>query len=208
MICPKCGEKYEDDMPRCLWCDAPNPDHAAAMERLKAEEKAEQVSLQELREKNKEILHKNLAELKKNSVTAFFEIKNALVEESKKNEKSSIFLTKDFKEMSMETMPKKKITLALVLKEIPKILVYVLFILPNVVFLNIWLAKIFLIIFPSSPMLIFFGAALLSIAFWLTIVLLFVKKRCGLYLRILVWVSEFMIGFTAFEIVRKISSLG
>ena len=25
MICPKCGEKYEDDMPRCLWCDAPNP---------------------------------------------------------------------------------------------------------------------------------------------------------------------------------------
>jgi hypothetical protein len=25
MICPKCGEKYEDDMPRCLWCDASNP---------------------------------------------------------------------------------------------------------------------------------------------------------------------------------------
>ena len=25
MICPKCGDKYEDDMPRCLWCDAPNP---------------------------------------------------------------------------------------------------------------------------------------------------------------------------------------
>ena len=129
------------------------------------------------------------------------------MEESKKNEKSSIFLTKDFKEMSMETMPKKKITLALVLKEIPKILVYVLFILPNVVFLNIWLAKIFLIIFPSSPMLIFFGAALLSIALWLTIVLLFVKKRCGLYLRILVWVSEFMIGFTVMEIVRRIGNL-
>jgi hypothetical protein len=97
--------------------------------------------------------------------------------------------------------------LALVLKEIPKILVYVLFILPNVVFLNIWLAKIFLIIFPSSPMLIFFGAALLSIAFWLTIVLLFVKKKCGLYLRILVWVSEFMIGFTVMEIVRRIGNL-
>ncbi len=177
MICPKCGEKYEDDMPRCLWCDAPNPDYAATMERLETEKKTECARLQELREKNKEILHKNLAELKKNSVTAFFEIKNALVEESKKNEKSSIFLTKDFKEMSMETMPKKKITLALVLKEIPKILVYVLFILPNVVFLNIWLAKIFLIIFPSSPMLIFFGAALLSIALWLTIVLLFVKKK-------------------------------
>lgn len=25
MICPKCGDKYEDDMPCCLWCDAPNP---------------------------------------------------------------------------------------------------------------------------------------------------------------------------------------
>ena len=25
MICPKCGDKYEDDMPRCLWCDALNP---------------------------------------------------------------------------------------------------------------------------------------------------------------------------------------
>ena len=27
IVCKKCGEKYEDDMPRCLWCDAPNPDH-------------------------------------------------------------------------------------------------------------------------------------------------------------------------------------
>ncbi|MBR3670331.1 MAG: hypothetical protein IKN70_10060 [Fibrobacter sp.] len=27
MICPKCGDKYEDDMPRCLWCDAPNPNY-------------------------------------------------------------------------------------------------------------------------------------------------------------------------------------
>lgn len=25
MICPKCGRKYENDMPQCLWCDAPNP---------------------------------------------------------------------------------------------------------------------------------------------------------------------------------------
>ena len=24
MICPKCNRKYEDDMPRCLWCDALN----------------------------------------------------------------------------------------------------------------------------------------------------------------------------------------
>lgn len=27
MICPKCGDKYEDDMPCCLWCDAPNPNY-------------------------------------------------------------------------------------------------------------------------------------------------------------------------------------
>ena len=25
MICPKCKRKYEDDMPKCLWCDSPNP---------------------------------------------------------------------------------------------------------------------------------------------------------------------------------------
>lgn len=121
MICPKCGEKYEDDMPRCLWCDAPNPDHAAVMERLRAEEKAEQFTL-----------HDNLEELKETSVTAFHEIKNAL------NEKPSIVLTENFKEKSMEAMP---------------------------------------------------------------------KKRSDLYIRILVWVSEFMVGFTAFEIVRKINSL-
>ena len=24
MICKKCGREYEDDMPKCLWCDAPN----------------------------------------------------------------------------------------------------------------------------------------------------------------------------------------
>lgn len=23
MICKKCGKEYEDDMPCCLWCDAP-----------------------------------------------------------------------------------------------------------------------------------------------------------------------------------------
>ena len=190
MICPKCGEKYEDDMPRCLWCDAPNPDHAAVMERLRAEEKAEQFTL-----------HDNLEELKETSVTAFHEIKNAL------NEKPSIVLTEDFKEKSMEAMPKKRISLTLVLKEIPKILVYVLIVLPNVVFLNFWLAKFFQTAFPSNPMLGFFGAALLSIALWLIIVLLFVKKRSDLYIRILVWVSEFMVGFTAFEIVRKISNM-
>ena len=24
MICKKCGRKYDDDMPKCLWCDTPN----------------------------------------------------------------------------------------------------------------------------------------------------------------------------------------
>lgn len=30
MICKKCGREYEDDMPKCLWCDTPNegPDQA------------------------------------------------------------------------------------------------------------------------------------------------------------------------------------
>lgn len=32
MICPKCGDKYEDDMPRCLWCDAPNPNYGRVVE--------------------------------------------------------------------------------------------------------------------------------------------------------------------------------
>ena len=27
MICKKCGREYEDDMLRCLWCDAPNDHH-------------------------------------------------------------------------------------------------------------------------------------------------------------------------------------
>ena len=26
MICKKCGREYEDDMPQCLWCDAPRED--------------------------------------------------------------------------------------------------------------------------------------------------------------------------------------
>ena len=27
MICKKCGREYEDDMLKCLWCDAPNENH-------------------------------------------------------------------------------------------------------------------------------------------------------------------------------------
>ena len=34
MICPKCGDEYEDDMPCCLWCDAPNPNYGQAGESL------------------------------------------------------------------------------------------------------------------------------------------------------------------------------
>lgn len=29
MICKKCGREYEDDMLKCLWCDAPNDHHVA-----------------------------------------------------------------------------------------------------------------------------------------------------------------------------------
>ena len=32
MICPKCGEEYEDDMQCCLWCDAPNPSYGRVEE--------------------------------------------------------------------------------------------------------------------------------------------------------------------------------
>lgn len=32
MICPKCGEEYEDDMQCCLWCDAPNPNYGCVEE--------------------------------------------------------------------------------------------------------------------------------------------------------------------------------
>lgn len=32
MICPKCGEEYEDDMQCCLWCDAPNPNYGRVEE--------------------------------------------------------------------------------------------------------------------------------------------------------------------------------
>jgi hypothetical protein len=38
IVCKKCGEKYEDDMPRCLWCDAPNPEHP--LNRAKVAEQA------------------------------------------------------------------------------------------------------------------------------------------------------------------------
>lgn len=35
VICPKCNQKYEDDMPRCLWCDAVNPSYS--MNKIKSQ---------------------------------------------------------------------------------------------------------------------------------------------------------------------------
>lgn len=43
IVCKKCGEKYEDDMPRCLWCDAPNPDHPLNRAKV-AEQKVDDVA--------------------------------------------------------------------------------------------------------------------------------------------------------------------
>lgn len=33
MICEKCGRKFDDDMPKCLWCDAPNQKYADTPEK-------------------------------------------------------------------------------------------------------------------------------------------------------------------------------
>lgn len=41
MICKKCGREYEDDMPKCLWCDAPN-DHHVPPEALPREDLSEE----------------------------------------------------------------------------------------------------------------------------------------------------------------------
>ncbi|MBQ2561657.1 MAG: hypothetical protein II565_13920 [Fibrobacter sp.] len=40
MICKKCGKEYEDDMPSCLWCDAPNEEHPNFTKRQPLEEHA------------------------------------------------------------------------------------------------------------------------------------------------------------------------
>ena len=44
IVCKKCGEKYEDDMPRCLWCDAPNPEHP--LNRAKVDEPSKAATAQ------------------------------------------------------------------------------------------------------------------------------------------------------------------
>lgn len=54
MICKKCGREYEDDMPKCLWCDAPNESQSSqdgsetASADSEAQEEAYKESLKEL----------------------------------------------------------------------------------------------------------------------------------------------------------------
>ena len=38
MICKKCGQDFPDDMPKCLWCDAPNEGDDKDVEILEQEE--------------------------------------------------------------------------------------------------------------------------------------------------------------------------
>ncbi|PWJ37604.1 hypothetical protein [Fibrobacter succinogenes] len=44
MICHKCGKEYEDDMPNCLWCDAPNLQHPANKGKQFTEAPAQSIS--------------------------------------------------------------------------------------------------------------------------------------------------------------------
>ena len=196
MICPKCGEKYEDDMPRCLWCDAPNPDHAAAMERLKAEEKAEQVSFQELREKNKEKFREELKGLKKDSVGAVKEIGNAAKDAAKDLGNASVDAVK---EIGKSSLP--------MLKGVGKFLLFVVVILPNILLLNRWLSIIFDALFPYNLTASFFMASSLSIVFWSVIVGFQWKRWYGCYLGIVMLESEAMILITVVKIIKKIAEI-
>ena len=196
MICPKCGEKYEDDMPRCLWCDAPNPDHAAAMERLMAEEKAEQVSLQELREKNKEKFREELKGLKKDSVGAVKEIGNASIDAARDLGNASVDAVK---EIGKSSLP--------MLKGVGKFLLFVVVILPNILLLNRWLSIIFDALFPYNLTASFFMASSLSIVFWSVIVGFQWKRWYGCYLGIVMLESEAMILITVVKIIKKIAEI-
>ena len=182
MICPKCGERYEDDMPCCLWCDAPNPGNVAVME--------------------KAILQKQYG---KESNKNFKKLRRASIPDVEQSGCESVVATQCFENVSEYTRKSEK-TLVGAVKGLLKFLIFIFFVFPNVLFLNIWLVRIFLILFPSNSMFVFFGAASLAIVFWLFIVAMFVKKKCGLYLRILVLLSEFMIGFTLMEIIKKIEA--
>lgn len=68
MICPKCSEKYPDDMPHCLWCETPNPQYSTVMEKLASEKAAELQEEAEHRarlQKQKEKISEDLEELGK-----------------------------------------------------------------------------------------------------------------------------------------------
>ena len=46
IVCKKCGGKYEDDMPRCLWCDALNLEHPLNRDKVPASSLTEKASAQ------------------------------------------------------------------------------------------------------------------------------------------------------------------
>lgn len=185
MICPKCGEKYEDDMPRCLWCDTLNPDYTATMERLEPEKKTERIRLQELREKNKEQFREELKGLKKASVGAVEEIRNASVDAVKEIGKSSLPM----------------------FKGIGKFLLFTVIVLPNILFLNRWLSIIFDALFPYNLTASFFIASSLSIILWSVIVFFQRKRWYGCYLGIVMLESEAMILVTIVKIIKKIAEI-
>ena len=196
MICPKCGEKYEDDMPRCLWCDAPNPDYAAAMELLETEKKSECARLQELRKKNKEKFREELKGLKKDSVDAVKKIGKASIDAARDLGNASVDAVK---EIGKSSLP--------MLKGVGKFLLFVVVILPNILLLNRWLSIIFDALFPYNLTASFFMASSLSIVFWSVIVGFQWKRWYGCYLGIVMLESEAMILITVVKIIKKIAEI-
>ena len=196
MICPKCGEKYEDDMPRCLWCDAPNPDYAAAMELLETEKKSECARLQELRKKNKEKFREELKGLKKDSVDAVKDIGKASIDAARDLGNASVDAVK---EIGKSSLP--------MLKGVGKFLLFVVVILPNILLLNRWLSIIFDALFPYNLTASFFMASSLSIVFWSVIVGFQWKRWYGCYLGIVMLESEAMILITVVKIIKKIAEI-
>ena len=166
------------------------------MERLKAEEKAEQVSLQELREKNKEKFREELKGLKKDSVGAVKEIGNAAKDAAKDLGNASVDAVK---EIGKSSLP--------MLKGVGKFLLFVVVILPNILLLNRWLSIIFDALFPYNLTASFFMASSLSIVFWSVIVGFQWKRWYGCYLGIVMLESEAMILITVVKIIKKIAEI-
>ncbi len=207
MICPKCGEKYEDDMPRCLWCDAPNPDYAAAMELLETEKKSECARLQELRKKNKEKFREELKGLKKDSVDAVKEIGKASIDAARDLGNASIDAARDLGNASVDAVKEIGKSSLPMLKGVGKFLLFVVVILPNILLLNRWLSIIFDALFPYNLTASFFMASSLSIVFWSVIVGFQWKRWYGCYLGIVMLESEAMILITVVKIIKKIAEI-